>query len=263
MTKIDESLRIIEAGFRHYQNPCVLSSFGKDSMVLLWLLKQYGRMPRVLFMRVPFLQKKYAFAYRIAQEWDLDLYDSHPARTLVQQNGEHLSVICQYVIGGTQLDLPVDFYAPKKHERVICGLSEVYHRPLGGSNFATDLMFVGHKSSDEDELYGKIPLKAEVAHNANSASLLYPLKDWTDEDIWDAAQKYEIPMDYDRYEKYPDGWDEKEDMTLNSDYLPGCTACMVKNGGPVHCPKMGLTVSNCSKQLNWKEQVALPYMEFN
>lgn len=260
--KVAESLKVIRAAYSNAKAPCVLSSFGKDSMVMLWLLRLAGLKMPVMFFRQPYVQKKYLWAYQVAAGWDLDLYDLPPKSTVVQQRGEHLSVVCKYDIAGTTIDLPVDFYSPKEGEKCVCGLTDIYGRATGASNFNADLILCGHKSSDQDDLYGKIPLKADVAMFPDSPSVVYPLRHWTDADIWEATELYGIPYDTERYEKTEKGWGEKEDKTLNSDYLPGCVACMVKDGGVVQCPKMGLEVSNAAQYLRWQGQQSFSYMEF-
>lgn len=261
--KIAQAHRLIDTVMATARNPVVMSSFGKDSMVMLHLLRDHGLRLPVVFHREPMLPKKYAFANSVIQDWELTVYDYPPTGTAIQMEGECVEVVNAYPAGAKPMLLPTGICDPVDGEPTLCALHDFYLKPLGlGFNTPWDLAFVGHKSSDVDPVYGAIPLKADYHTNIGSPSLAFPIRYFTDADVWTYHEKLGVPIHTTRYEKTGDSWKERADKTHNPDYFPACTACMKPDGGPVACPRLnGATVSNVSKELRWLPRQNLSYME--
>jgi hypothetical protein len=54
-----------------YKNPAIMCSFGKDSMVMLHLMRKFNLPLPIVFYRDPWFPKKYDFADRMIAEWGL------------------------------------------------------------------------------------------------------------------------------------------------------------------------------------------------
>jgi len=68
MTKEKETLLYIEHILNKSYNPVILCSFGKDSMVMLYLIRKIKKDIPVLFFKEPFFPKKYSFANEVIMD---------------------------------------------------------------------------------------------------------------------------------------------------------------------------------------------------
>ena len=67
---------------------------------------------------------------------------------------------------------------------------------------------------------------------------IFPLNNWTDENIWDYIEEHNVPQQQDRYDvKNRTEWEDKRN---NSDYAHVCIACCDKSNPvkSVMCPKL-------------------------
>lgn len=260
MTKEESALHLIDTALMQFKAPAVMCSFGKDSLVALHLSMRVKRLP-VIFHREPFFPRKYAYANSVIEAWDLDVYDYPPSGTAIQEKDGEVEIVNYYTIGQATCALPTGVIHPKEGERFICGLKDLLLKPRGTFAYPWDMVIHGHKSSDVDPFHGAVPLAADIGINLGSASPVFPIRNWTDDDVWEYIERHDLPIHHDRYEKVMGKWMESPDKTLNPDYLPACTACMRRGGGPVRCPKFNCEVANVSAQLPWTEPQKMAYME--
>lgn len=243
------------------RRPAIMSSFGKDSMVMLEIVRRMEIDLPIVFHREPFLPHKYRFANKVIDQWGLTVYDYAPSQTFVQMEGACVEVLNAYDSGARPMLLPTGISKPGEGERTMCALHDFYLKPTGTFNYPFDFVFVGHKSSDVDPIYGAVPLYSDVANNVGTPSVAFPLRYFTDDDVWEFHERFDVPIHHERYEKVDGKWRERSDKSLNPDYFPACTACMKPNGGNVACPRMGgMVVSNVSDQLRWAPRQRLSYM---
>lgn len=260
--KLDHAHGVIMDGLAAYDSHVVASSFGKDSMVLVDLVRQHADLP-VVFHREPFQPRKYQFAEGVIRDWNLRVHDFPPTSTACQEGNGEVEIVGYYQVGAAYNMLPTGIRAPKDGEDFVCGLRDIYQRPTGAFNWPWEALFHGHKASDHDPVWGDIPINADIHQNVGSASYVFPLRHWTDEDIWRYTEENGLPVHGTRYEKVDGRWREREDKALNQDYVTACTACMSRTApASVPCPKLGgKMVSNVSGQLRWADKVILPYMQ--
>lgn len=261
--KIAKANDVVSKILPHYHKPIVMSSFGKDSMVLLDLLARLDLKFPVLFHREPFFPEKNRFANRVIEKMGYITYDYPPSGTGVAMDnkGEIESIANWYSIGKKYGYRPTGVREPTDYSKpFLCGYKDFYERPtIDKFNFLWDLVFVGHKNSDSDPLFGEIPLKVDLKLNVGGPDFLFPLRYFTDADIWAYHVRFGVPMNIQRYGR--DGSrDDKADLTFNNDYYPTCTRCMNPNNpDSVHCPKLGQEIPNISSELvfiNTKERPA-------
>ena len=135
-------------------------------------------------------------------------------------------------------------------ERFLCSKSDVLLKPVGNFNVPWDAVIVGHKDSDTDPLQGSLKLHLDQKQTIGCPTMVFPLRDWTDADIWEYSEEYGVPIHLDRYEKIDGKWGEKVDRSLNPDWFPACSRCINAGGSEyVHCPKIGGMINNIGKQL--------------
>jgi hypothetical protein len=78
----------------------------------------------------------------------------------------------------------------------------------------------------------------------------FPLRYFNDKDIWEYTEKFDVPQQWDRYDRTTKK--ENPDKETNSDYANVCISCIdiKKKGQFVKCPKLNnLVVSNISESV--------------
>lgn len=263
-TKTAAARALLERAFAEFRRPAVMCSFGKDSMVALHLALSVRADLPVICHREPFFPEKYRFANQVIEDWGLTVYDWPPAKTALQVNsaGDY-EVVNSYDCGGGRFcELPTGIVEPQPGRPYLCGLRDLVLKPRGRFDYPWDLVVHGHKSADVDPFHGPVPLAADLGLNlGGAASPLFPLRDWSDSDVWDYHEAHGLPIHTDRYERAPEGgWRERADKTLNPDYFPSCMACLAREGGPVFCPRLGCEVPNMAAQVPWTAPAPTHYM---
>lgn len=247
---VNEALELLTFAFEQYSKPIIMSSFGKDSMVLLDLAERaLGKKLPILFHREPFLPKKNQFADRIIAERGYTVFDYAPAGFTLFQNNGRTDIVRHYnVAKGKFAMLPLNIYDGDTMRGQLCGLDDFYHRPTSPVfEFPWDLVLIGHKSSDVDPTIGPVPLKVDLHKNVGGPDYLFPLRHFTHQDIWDYTFGSGLPYNTERY----DG--DLQDLPMkkyNNDYYPVCVRCMDRTQpAVVRCPKLNRDISNISKEI--------------
>jgi hypothetical protein len=133
-------------------------------------------------------------------------------------------------------------------------------RPCGTFDFPWDLGLVAHKSSDIDPVLGPVPLTVDVRVNPGACDYAFPLRYFTDADVWEYHRRFRVPVNKKRY-NVNNGYQEHHDITYNNDYHYACTLCMDTDSPPmVLCPKYGYEVPNISSQLHYIENGVPDYI---
>src|SRR4051812_43117041 len=97
--KLPKTVEMIQRVVKEYKNPALLCSFGKDSMVLLAIMRGIKMDLPNIFFREPYFPKKYQFANEIIRKWDLTCFDYQPSTySMANENGK-CEVIRHYQIG--------------------------------------------------------------------------------------------------------------------------------------------------------------------
>lgn len=254
--KVSHANAVIRKTLDGWRNPAIMCSFGKDSMVVLDMVLRHKHLP-VIFHREPFQHHKYEFANKVIRDFDLTVHDYLPSCAEVQQKDGEFEIVKHYAIGNRTCMVPVGIRPPDG--RLICGLDSIYLSPKGAIDYPWDVVFHGHKSTDTDPIYGHIPLGADTVRNLGHASVSFPVRHFTDEDIWEYHERYSLPVHHERYERIEGRFREKEDKTHNPDYINACVACM-SGEKFVHCPKLGHQVASISNQVKWSTRADLHYL---
>ncbi len=258
--KVVAALTLIEEQCAQHAHPVVMSSFGKDSMVLLSLIRKAGLKLPVIFHTEPFEPKKYTFSNRVIEAMGYSVYDWPPFEMQVIQRGEHFEIVNRHQVAPERFDyLPIGIKEPGPDaapDTYLCGLKDLYMKPTGGFVFPWDLILLGHKSSDVDPILGPVPLEHDVVKDAIDSA--FPLRHFTDEDIWAYTVREKIPINHGRYDAR-NGFKEKPDLSTNPDWFSVCTACMRKGGAEeVNCPKQNRVIPNVANLLRWVPAEAFP-----
>lgn len=237
-----------------YRNPIVMSSFGKDSMVMLALIKNLGLKFPVLFHREPFFPKKYAFANEIIEKEEYAVYDYAPSGTSIIKNGLFIEIVNWYSLGKKFSYLPTGIREPEEGKPFLCGLRDIYRKPVSPNfSFPWDLVFVGHKTTDRDPIFNAVPLSVDLKQNEGGPDYFFPLRHFTDADIWEYHNRFGVPVNSRRYDPEKN-YTERADITYNNDYHSVCVRCMDRDQPTsVLCPLINQQISNISSELMYTE----------
>lgn len=244
--KVENSLHIIADAAR--KNSCaVLSSFGKDSMVLCHLIRDAtpgSRFPiPVIYHRHPWFPEKNIFADSVILSWAMEVHDWPPMYCGIKVKKDMIELVARYNFGLSFMDVPVNVLPPEPRHHYLCGVTDWIYRPksLGGQH-GWKTVFHGHKSSDVDQFDGHVPLNA-TATNVGGIRIVFPLRDWTDDDVWDYIDENNIPYQATRYRDRK----ELDSKWLNPDYIHACTKCIdPREPEKVFCPLLKQEIPNVS-----------------
>jgi|SRR6185369_4328487 len=161
------------------KSPCVLSSFGKDSALLLHLVREQQRDVPVYF----FGDELPELAEHLIVESDLTVLSCAPADRSLVPNGEGLAVVDEYVLGNARLPMLSEVV---KGDNCQHGLSSARTPNL---LFPHDVVLWGYKQNETMDAVGKT-FEKEI--NLGPFTLVAPLYEMTDADVYDALERLEI-----------------------------------------------------------------------
>lgn len=254
--KIDYAKSFISRIIAEYRNPVFMCSFGKDSMVLLHIMQSMGVSIPILFHRDPWWSNKYRFADRIIANLELEVHDYPPERMSLWEGKEIMAFTSHYRIGANPaavMQVPKNILPPDGR-KFLCGLKDILGRPTGGwHNYPWDVAFVGHKNSDKDQIAGSVELNCDIKNGAGlTPDLAFPLRYFTDADIWDYTEEFGVQQQEDRYDIA--NRRELPDKMNNSDYSHVCIKCCDSRSKAtsVICPKNGREISCVSSMVPYE-----------
>jgi hypothetical protein len=250
MPKIPATLEKIRVALKGARRPALLWSGGKDSTALLHLARQVMPEIECIQWQLPWMKQKWAFQNRLAAEWGLTVHDALPLSAALCHGNDRLDVMESYAIGSRAMVIARGTEPYEEGRPYVCG-REWLERPKAGSvEFPWDLLLCGHKSDDSDPLSGPIPLNLDLLEIEGSASVSYPIRDWTDEEISSYLVSHKIQWDEGRYDLLDGVLKTKADKHFNSDYYHACFRCLDRREPAyVACPKRnGAVIANISEK---------------
>lgn len=231
---VEETREFIAERLATSRNPVVACSFGKESMVMLALAREIkSDITALYFPGLPH-PTKHLFAERMAREWNLNLYAPYPrVRDVVSKDGQVELVELYELAPKRFMYFPVEAapdYEPDASAH--CGLAFLKEEPVSARADDFDAVFIGHRGDDQDPTHGSVPLNDYVV-DYGDFRYIYPLRDWTEDDIWAASRLLGIPQNEARY--------RDRDIGADNDYHDLCTRCFLGGAGraSVICPKTG------------------------
>jgi len=259
--KLRHTQELLHRAMAEARNPALMWSSGKDSMVLLHLLRAEGYDVPLIFHREAHSPARFAFADCIIRDWNLQVFDWKPQSLAVAQRDSYISILKAYNISATKVCVvPLDLYEAGQEDQLLCGAA-LLRQPTETIDYPFDLVFIGHKSSDVDPLLGHVPLKTDWTQHPEAPDIVFPLRDWTDADIWQYSREFKVPQQATRYDVAGDGH-ELPDRTLNPDYFAGCTRCLDERAGAeVFCPKLNRNVPNIAPRVRREPMPRPQYIE--
>jgi hypothetical protein len=257
------------------QRPAILSSFGKESMVQTHLTREMGLRLPIVYHRNHWFPEKNAFADEVIQLWQLEAHDWPPSECGIKVHdtihGEPgtagttpagvIQTVSRYQIGpDIGMDVPNGILEPIDGEPFLCGVIDILERPKGTFFHPWDLYLSGHKSCDEDIFEGPCPLRTDFQPIDNGPATAFPLRHWSNDDVWDYLERFDVPIQRNRYDVA--NRCEWPDKRYNNDYVEACTRCIdPRQPAIVYCPKWNRAIPNVSGRVKNLEQRDLAYLD--
>ena len=156
------------------ENACLTCSFQAEDVLLAKLAIEYAPRIPVLFLDTGYhFAETYAYRDRIAQEWNLNLINLLPEKTVAEQEAEH-GLLYQS--------------APDR----CCGLRKVEPLFKALGNYGT--WITGLRREQAKSRAGLEESALFALPGGKQILKLAPLVDWTTRDVWYACSKYGIPL---------------------------------------------------------------------
>jgi phosphoadenosine phosphosulfate reductase len=206
--KLEEAGILVATALKKHRSPVVACSFGKHSIVVLHLVRQYAPGVKVIWNNTGVeYPDTYEFARRIKDEWKIDLIEARPDTTfwnVVEQNG--------FPIFPRNADWKLQRASTeccrqlkkKPTMRALRSLKcDLYFTGL--TQFESRLRFLSARK------YGKYFFSVKWRHWK-----CHPILDWTTEDIWEYHRRFGIPHNslYD-----------KDEIQMEGGIRTGCWCC--------------------------------------
>jgi 3'-phosphoadenosine 5'-phosphosulfate sulfotransferase (PAPS reductase)/FAD synthetase len=222
--KLKQARGIIENALNTSERPVVLCSFGKESLLLLALLRHYTEVDVLWYYTDDLAKAQKRFAHQIIRDWNLAVYTYQPSDRYYLPNDEGLTLVSEYSIGGEAFPVLQDIEHSDR-----CGL-EISSERTPYFAYHWPVTFWGLKSSDEHFITGRpfVPDGTQVG----STRLYAPLRDFTDEDVWKLTRRLNLPFNEEKY---------RGDSKFDPDILHACTACF-SHDETVFCPRLSREV---------------------
>jgi phosphoadenosine phosphosulfate reductase len=208
LERLESSKQLVKKALSEHEDPIVACSFGKDSMAVLHLVRQFKPDVKVLWNNTLVeYPDTYQFARCITKEWNLHVYEAKPQKTFWQIVSELGWPIYPRDTAGKQQE-------PTRH---CC--KELKKLPTLRllRRYKWDLYFTGltrHESRLREfsaRRYGDYFYSKEW-----KIWKCHPILDWTTEDVWEYHREFDLPYNplYD-----------KNEVAIRGGIRTGCWPC--------------------------------------
>ncbi|AXY83213.1 phosphoadenosine phosphosulfate reductase [Bacillus phage v_B-Bak10] len=226
-SKIRWGVELIKMSLSRSSNPVVSCSFGIDSVVTLYLVRQalveLGRDPsdvQVIWNNtLNEFQDVRVFAKQLVQDWNLNLIETKPKMSLmkiIDKYGSEGKVDTEYLIGRKG-----DRRGTKPLSEKCCGTlkHEPMRRAIKENNW--DLVINGLRADESTQRLRAGLRDGDFFYSTSEwkSFVCRPIMWMREKDIWDMVEKYDIPYNelYEKnlVQKYPEALDQVIDENIN------------------------------------------------
>lgn len=217
---MDKARQIISDILVHAEAPALLWSGGKDSQLLLSLIREVYDIPLIWFRTGA--DESFQRAEILAS--DLTVWSWGASDTYLIPNGEEFSLIKEHAFGEHRLPVLTDL---GQGERCVFDLHDT-RTPELFPHF--DALFIGYRDSDFHPALGHNYCPSD-GWELGKAKVYAPLRHLTDSGVWSEVERRGL-------------------RTAPSTDIKACTLCL--HGEPVMCPKVNKVI-----EIDWNPDLSL------
>lgn len=210
---LDALRQCVESALKGAQNPAVLFSGGKDSLLLAALVREQRQNFTLVWFRTG---EPDEFTRRIIKLWQpLTVLSWGPRDYYMLAEGGERALVHEFDFNSTPFPVVTDLAPGTRCSRLVPPLTpQLYH--------GLDVLLWGAKDCDTHWLKGNTPFPPDGAP-LGTARLYAPLRHLSDEEVLAALTALGVPY------------------TPQPDALPMCSACL-ETTGEVYCPELKRTI---------------------
>jgi len=181
--KLAASRKLIKTTLQKHQRPVVACSFGKDSMVVLHLVRQFRVAVPVLWNNTSVeYPETYKFKAQVEREWNLTLIEAKPAK-------DFWWVVQHY--GFPLFSRKGDRDASKS----CCQYLKEYPVQKILRQYKFDLYFTGLRSDESTRRFFSARKYGPYFYSRRyNYWKCHPLQAWTEDDVWQYHEMHELPV---------------------------------------------------------------------
>jgi len=173
--KVEDALSFIEEQLQKYDRIALVSSFGKDSMVVKHLVLQKNPNILILWIKPPFLPKEtIEFAEKVKQEWNLNLKIVESEK--VKDKNFMENVVLKPKLWKTNPELCCQIF---KVEPIIRAVQEL--------NLQAWFSGMRKTESEKRSMYTRVWRQGKFVK-------LHPILDFTEADVWRYIAVHKLPV---------------------------------------------------------------------
>lgn len=175
---IKKSLGIIKEGLECCQNPYIACSWGKDSIVLLWLVRQVDKDIPVVFKNSNYcFPDTYEIRDKLLKEWDIQNYIELPP-----------AVDYKEIVG--LFGLPDINRDHRKQDKIVKMLKKDIRDEL--KDF--DGVFLGIRATESSKRRKMIKSNGAIQRLKSGLVKIMPIAYWSFGLLWQVIEEFQIPM---------------------------------------------------------------------
>ena len=188
-TKLKYTEKLIQKSLEEYKNPCVACSFGKDSTLVLYLVRKYKPDIPVVFNNTGVeYPETLQFRDFLVKEWDLNFYETKPIKTFWQCVKEYGLPGLKWARGSQGKKEPRCCYYLKERPAYLLykkeGIDATYTGLSYDESYGRKWLFIWYGDEYLVTTHGKM----------RSITKIHPIAYWTTEEVWQFIRKEEIPI---------------------------------------------------------------------
>lgn len=226
---LDRAREVIRQVIAEHETPIVACSFGKESVLLLSLVREQIPDVPVIWLRENLLRTQREFAERLIVEWGLTVFGFAPTHVyLMPAPDGKLSLISEYGLNGEHFPVVRDLVAGDR-----CLLK--FPTASGTATaFPFDSVLIGWKDCDTHPIFGRAPYPPDGTLSCGTR-FYAPLRHLSDDQVWQAIRDLDIPYNQAKY-------DARDDLA-DPDCVVACARCL-EGSGRVFCPDVGRQIDS-------------------
>lgn len=238
-SRMEGALALLRACNHPRLKPVIFSSFGKDSLCLLSLMREAGLDLDVAYFELGAIPAAHRFARGLISLGALrvTVLKAHSTLLVVGEHGFD-AAYCFRLSSGDSVEIVGATFDDSASSELRCGLRTGVKKASAHPPYDWNLIVTGRRRADWDPTLGSLATEHSAVTLAHGTEILMPILDWSDEDVaFYLIERGDYRPDPERYEISNGTLRNRTGTEANPDHVPICIRCLAAQSGQVpHCP---------------------------